>query len=132
MRMQAVVLRECGDPEVVRYEEVPTPTPGPGEVLVQVHAVSVNRTLDLKVRQDGGGYGVVLPLILGVDPSGVVVAIGEGVAQPQRSARGAILPMGGCGSCPPGQGGNETAGRQSPGISLSPRGGYGESHSGPA
>lgn len=61
--MQAVVLRKFGDPEVLRYEEVPTPIPGPGKVLVRVHAVSVNRTLDLKVRQDGGGYGVGLPLV---------------------------------------------------------------------
>jgi len=59
--MQAIVLREFGGPDVLRYEEAPPPTFGPGEVLVQVHAVSVNRTLDLKVRQDGGGYGVVLP-----------------------------------------------------------------------
>lgn len=43
--MQAVVLREFGGPEMLRSEEVPTPIPGPGEVLVQVHAVSVNRTL---------------------------------------------------------------------------------------
>jgi len=88
--MQAVVLREFGEPEVLRYEEAPTPIPGPGEVLVRVHAVSVNRTLDLKVRQDGGGYGVVLPLVLGVDPSGVVVAVGEGVTFPwplERLAR---------------------------------------------
>ncbi len=124
--MQAVVLGEFGDPEVLRYEEVPTPTPGPGEVLVQVHAVSVNRTLDLKVRQDGGGYGVVLPLILGVDPSGVVVAVGEGVKPPQRSARVAILPMVGCGTCPPCQAGNETACRQLRVIGLHRWGGYAE------
>src|SRR5262244_2480242 len=79
MRMQAVVLREFGDPEVLRYEEVPTPTPGPGEVLVQVHAVSVNRTLDLKVRAGRYPARVELPHILGVDPSGVVTAIGAGV-----------------------------------------------------
>jgi NADPH:quinone reductase len=126
MRMQAVVLRKFGDPEVLRYEEVPTPIPGPGEVLVRVHAVSVNRTLDLKVRQDGGGYGVGLPLVLGVDPSGVVVAGGEGVTQPQRGARVAIIPMVGCGTCPSCQAGNETACRQLRIIGLHRWGGYAE------
>src|SRR5207248_8364270 len=45
--LKAVVIREFGPPEVMRLEEVPTPEPGPGEVVVRVHAVSVNRTLDL-------------------------------------------------------------------------------------
>ena len=67
--MKAMIMREFGGPEVLRWEEVPTPTPGLSEVLIRVHAVSVNRTLDLQVRQDGGGYGTVLPLVLGHDPS---------------------------------------------------------------
>ena len=77
--MKAIVVREFGPPEVMRLEEVPTPVPGPGEVLVQVHAVSVNRTLDLIVRSGKYARPVKLPHVLGVDPSGVVVAVGEGV-----------------------------------------------------
>jgi len=87
--LKAIVIREFGGPDVLRWEDVETPTPGPGEVLVRVHAVSVNRTLDLQVRQDGGNYGVTLPLVLGNDPSGVVAAAGpaaEGVKIGDRVA----------------------------------------------
>ena len=45
--MKAIVMREFGPPEVMRLEEIAAPVPGPGEVLIRVHAVSVNRTLDL-------------------------------------------------------------------------------------
>ncbi len=124
--MRAVVLRQFGGPDVLRCEEVPTPIPDSGEVLVRVHAVSVNRTLDLKVRQDGGGYGVVLPQILGVDPSGVVTAVGEGVMQPQPGSRVTIIPTFGCGSCPSCQAGNETICRQLRVIGLHRWGGYAE------
>src|SRR4029078_1149332 len=48
--LNAIVIREFGPPSVLKLEEVPTPEPGPGEVLLKVHAVSVNRTLDTKVR----------------------------------------------------------------------------------
>src|SRR5437867_11908898 len=77
--MKAMVIRECGPPEVMRLEEISTPTPGPGEVLIRVHAVSVNRTLGLSVR--AGTYAVrpTLPHILGVEPSGVVATCGAGV-----------------------------------------------------
>lgn len=77
--MKAVVLREFGGPEVLRVEEVPTPEPGPGEVLIQVHAVSVNRTLDLTVRAGKYALPVKLPHVLGTDPSGIVAAVGAGV-----------------------------------------------------
>ena len=99
--MKAIIIREFGGPEVLRWEEVPTPIPGPGEVLIRVHAVSVNRTLDLQVRQDGGGYGTVLPLVLGNDPSGVVVAVGQAVEQ--RLLDQGVAVFGGvrCGACEP-------------------------------
>jgi len=73
------VIREFGPPEVMRLEEVPTPDPGPGEILVQVAAVSVNRTLDCIVREGKYARPVKLPHVLGVDPTGTVVALGNGV-----------------------------------------------------
>jgi NADPH:quinone reductase-like Zn-dependent oxidoreductase len=77
--LRAVLLREFGDPEVLRVEEVPAPVAGPGEVLVRVRAVSINRSFDLRIRQSGAGYEPVLPLVPGVDPSGVIEAAGEGI-----------------------------------------------------
>jgi NADPH:quinone reductase len=77
--MKAMVIHEFGPPEVMRLEEMRTPAPGPGEVLIRVHAVSVNRTLDLAVRVGSYPARVELPHILGVDPSGVVAAVGENV-----------------------------------------------------
>ena len=77
--MKAIVIREFGPPGVMKLEEVPTPEPGPGEVLIKVHAVSVNRTLDTKVRAGTYARPVTLPLVPGVDPSGVIVKLGEGV-----------------------------------------------------
>lgn len=74
-----MVVREFGPPEVMRLEEVPTPVPGPGEVLIRVHAVSVNRTLDLAVRAGTYAAAAKLPHILGVDPSGVIAAVGAAV-----------------------------------------------------
>ena len=77
--MRAIVVREFGGPEVLKLEEIPTPEPGPGEVLVKVHAASVNRSLDILVRQDLGGDGIKLPYTPGVDAAGEVAATGSGV-----------------------------------------------------
>ena len=75
--MKAIVFREFGPPQVLRLEEVPEPVPGPGEVLLNVRAVSVNRTLDLVVRAGQYAHRPVLPHVLGVDPCGVVAEIGQ-------------------------------------------------------
>jgi NADPH2:quinone reductase len=77
--MKAMVIREFGPPDVMRLEEIPTPEPGPDEVLIRVYAVSVNRTLDLAVRAGTYAVPAALPHVLGVDPSGVVAAVGPGV-----------------------------------------------------
>lgn len=77
--MQAMVVREFGGPEVMRMEALPTPQPGPGEVVIEVRAVSVNRTLDLVVRAGKYPMKVNPPLVLGVDPTGIIAAVGPGV-----------------------------------------------------
>jgi NADPH:quinone reductase-like Zn-dependent oxidoreductase len=67
--MKAVVIHETGGPEVLRVEENDPPEAGDGEVLVRVHAASVN-PLDWKTRK--GMREAPLPAVLGYDFSGVV------------------------------------------------------------
>ena len=40
--MKACFFRKYGGPEVLEYGDWPDPTPAPGEVLVNIHAASVN------------------------------------------------------------------------------------------
>src|SRR5215470_14655871 len=124
--MKAVVLREFGGPDVLRLEDVEKPSPAPGEVLVRVHSVSVNRTLDLVVRAGEYPSDVKLPLVLGVDPAGVVVAAGEGVADPPVGARVAIVSMIACGACRYCTEGEEANCTQSRHIGVHRCGGYAE------
>ena len=42
--MKAIVYHNYGSPDVLKLEEVKKPTPGHDEVLIKVHAVSVNRS----------------------------------------------------------------------------------------
>ena len=79
--MKAVRFEKHGGPEVLHLAEVPDAVAGPGEVVVDIHAASVNAA-DYKVRLGGGAYsssGVKLPHILGRDFSGVVSSVGPGV-----------------------------------------------------
>jgi NADPH:quinone reductase-like Zn-dependent oxidoreductase len=76
--MKAVLLTSHGGPEMLRYGDAPDPTAGPGEILVDIHAASLNAA-DYKVRLGGSGYDVRFPHILGRDFSGVVGAVGTGV-----------------------------------------------------
>ncbi|MEA2335832.1 MAG: hypothetical protein QOG40_2322 [Solirubrobacteraceae bacterium] len=67
--MRAVLLRETGDPDVLRLEEVERPEPGEGEVLIAVRAASIN-PIDWKYRR--GLAEKQLPAVLGNDVSGTV------------------------------------------------------------
>src|SRR5881275_2448738 len=75
-RVKAVRIHEDGGPEVLRYEDAPDPEAGPGEVLVRLHAASLNH-LDLWVRK--GLPSVPKPRILGADGAGIRVDTGERV-----------------------------------------------------
>jgi NADPH:quinone reductase-like Zn-dependent oxidoreductase len=68
-----------GPPEQMILEEVPKPDPGPGEVLVRVHAAGVG-PWDGWIRAGKSALPQPLPLTLGSDVSGEVVAIGSGVS----------------------------------------------------
>ncbi len=63
----------------MRLEELPDLAPASGDVVVAVHSVSVNYTLDVMVRSGRYARGTPLPHVLGVDPSGVVIAVGADV-----------------------------------------------------
>ena len=73
--MKAIVLRELGEAENLRLEEVPDPQPGPGEVVVRLKAAALNHR-DVWIRR-GQYAGIKLPIILGSDGAGEVSAIGE-------------------------------------------------------
>jgi NADPH:quinone reductase-like Zn-dependent oxidoreductase len=64
---------------MLQYGDAPDPVPGPGEVVVDIHAATVNGA-DPKVRRGNGRYKITkFPYILGRDFSGVVSALGAGV-----------------------------------------------------
>lgn len=70
--MKASFFRRFGGPEVLEYGDLPDPVPGPGEVLVDIHAASVNAA-DWKMRRGEYGPKIDFPHVLGRDFSGVVV-----------------------------------------------------------
>jgi NADPH:quinone reductase-like Zn-dependent oxidoreductase len=80
--MKAVRVHEYGGPEVLRYEDAPLPEVGTDDVLIRVHAASVN-PVDWAMRE--GWFREFLPLtfpaILGRDVAGVIEAVGSGVTR---------------------------------------------------
>jgi NADPH:quinone reductase-like Zn-dependent oxidoreductase len=84
--MKAATITRYGSPGVVEVRDVPAPTPGPNEVLVRVHAASVNRTdtgellHPTLIRLLTGG-GRTKRKILGLDFAGIVEAVGAAASQ---------------------------------------------------
>jgi len=76
--MKAMTLKSFGGPESFELRDLPKPVPQAGQVLVRVHATSIN-PLDYQVRRGDYADLVPLPAVTGHDVSGVVEAVGPGV-----------------------------------------------------
>lgn len=77
--MMAWRVHEFGPPGAMQFESTAVPTPGPGEVLVKVLAAGVG-PWDGWIRAGQSALPQPLPLTLGSDLSGVIDAVGGGVA----------------------------------------------------
>ncbi len=78
--VKAIIATEPGPPENLVLQDLPTPEPGPGEVAIDVAATAVNRA-DTLQRQ---GYYPPPPGVsdvIGLECSGVVTSVGEGVTR---------------------------------------------------
>ncbi len=80
--MKAAMIKEYGPSDVLQIGEIPRPQPGSRDVLIEVHASSVN-PIDWKIRQgkQRGAIRYKFPVVLGMDVSGVVVEAGSKVKQ---------------------------------------------------
>lgn len=86
--MKAIVCTKYGPPETLKLKEVDKPVPGDDEVLIKVHAASINQydwhllTADVfLVRLMGRGLLKPKKAIVGVDMAGVIEAVGKNITQ---------------------------------------------------
>lgn len=80
--MKVIEVSETGGPEVLHLAGRPDPVPRPGEVVVRIHAASINPT-DIAARTAGPKYipDLKVPFVPGWDLAGVVGAVGEGAGE---------------------------------------------------
>ena len=76
--MRAYVLRRHGPPSVLRPEDLPEPVPGAGQARVRVEAIGINYA-EILSRKGLYGWAPRLPYVLGMEATGVIDAVGEGV-----------------------------------------------------
>ena len=86
-----VRFHELGDADVLKLEDVPMPEPGPGEVRIKVEAIGLNRA-EVLFREGRYIETPVLPSGLGYEASGVVEAVGPGVAGAKAGDRITTMP----------------------------------------
>ncbi len=73
---KAVIIEKNGGPEELKLVDVTVGEPGPGEIRIRHKAVGLNF---IDVYQRSGLYALPMPLHLGMEASGVIEAVGEGV-----------------------------------------------------
>lgn len=80
--MKAIILKEVGSVDNLKYEDIPQPKIKSNEVLLKTISLSIN-PVDYKARANSGSltwlFGEERPVILGWDLSGTIVEIGENV-----------------------------------------------------
>jgi NADPH2:quinone reductase len=86
MTSQAVRIDQHGGPEELKLVEVQVGEPGPGEIRIRHKAIGLNY---IDVYQRSGLYPMSMPLQLGMEASGIVEAVGEGVTHLQPGDRAA-------------------------------------------
>jgi NADPH2:quinone reductase len=78
--MKAIVVKEFGEPEVMKVEDVPKPEAANAQVLVRVHAAGVN-PVDTYLRSGLHAHAPKLPYTPGKDSAGVVESVGPDVTK---------------------------------------------------
>lgn len=87
---KTVVIHEHGGPENMRIEDRPVGDPGPGEVRIAHKACGLNF---IDCYQRSGLYPLQMPAALGMEASGVIEAVGEGVTHLKVGDRAAYASM---------------------------------------
>ena len=96
---KAVIIEKNGGPEELKVVDVNVGQPGPGEIRIRHKAVGLNF---IDVYQRSGLYTLPMPLQLGMEASGIVEAVGEGVMHLKvgdRAAYAASCPPNACANC---------------------------------
>jgi NADPH2:quinone reductase len=75
--MKAIVVENCGGPEVLKHKEVESPVASAGEALVRLKAIGVNY---IDVYHRTGLYPLPLPFVPGMEAAGIIEEVGEGVS----------------------------------------------------
>ena len=96
--MKAAWISGHGGNEVVNVGLRPRPRRGPGEVLVRIHAATLNR-VDLYMRDSGAGITHRLPQVMGIDGAGTVAAVDEAEPLLRAGQRVLLHPGISCGRC---------------------------------
>jgi NADPH:quinone reductase-like Zn-dependent oxidoreductase len=96
--VKAAAFGVYGSAEVLEYAEVPDPVPGPADVVVRVAACGVNHS-DLDSRAGTSRWPFKLPMVLGAEFAGTVVAAGRQVSSVSAGEEVTALMQYSCGQC---------------------------------